>query len=275
MAAPPQRLLQHVLALVPREAGEAELLRRFVQGRDEAAFADLIARHGPMVFGVCRRLLGDAAAAEDAAQATFVVLARKAGSVRAPGALGAWLHRTACHLALKHRRADARRRDREARGAVEAGRPPADPVSELTSGLAYRGRRSDEKRLEPIRPADAEELRRLLAELDADSFAVREKARTGLEALGDRATGALRQALGKKPSAEARKRIQALLRGADGPVADRETLRSLRAVGVLEDIGSREARAVLETLAGGAGGARLTREATAALDRMGQEPRTK
>ena len=57
---------------------DAGLLERFVRGRDEDAFAALVARHGPMVLGVCRRLVGDSHAAEDAFQAVFVVLARKA-----------------------------------------------------------------------------------------------------------------------------------------------------------------------------------------------------
>jgi hypothetical protein len=124
-------------------------------------------------------------------------------------------------------------------------------------------------RLAPVRPADAAQLERLLADLDDDSSAAPEKARRGLEALGERAAGALRAALGGKPSPEARKRIQALLRTIDGPVQDRETLRAMRAVAVLEDVGTREARAVLTTLAGGVAEARLTREARAALGRLG------
>lgn len=123
------------------------------------------------------------------------------------------------------------------------------------------------KRLEPVRPADADRLRRLIADLDDDSFAAREKARKGLAALGELATEALNAALEAKPSAEARKRIRALL--GVGGVPDRETLRAVRAVAVLEDVGTPEATAVLESLAGGLAGARLTREAKAALRRMG------
>jgi RNA polymerase sigma factor (sigma-70 family) len=137
MAAHPERLLQKLLALVPHEpsgrATDTELLRRFAPGGDEDAFAALIARHGPMVLGACRRLLRDAGAAEDVAQATFLVLARKARSVRQPEALAAWLHQTACHLALKHRRADTRRRDRETRVSQVSPRPMSDPVDELVN----------------------------------------------------------------------------------------------------------------------------------------------
>ena len=70
-------------------------------------------RHGPMVYGVCRRVLHDRHDAEDAFQATFLVLARKAASLRRPQALAAWLYGTARHLALKRRRGDMRRRQRE------------------------------------------------------------------------------------------------------------------------------------------------------------------
>src|SRR5947209_2298979 len=69
---------------------DAQLLARFAAERDEAAFAALVERHGPTVLGVCRRVLGDAHAAEDAFQAACLALARNAGRVRDPGALAAW-----------------------------------------------------------------------------------------------------------------------------------------------------------------------------------------
>ena len=76
-AAHPERLLRHCLALLPREAlaraSDAELLSRFTRGRDGDAFAALVARHGPMVLGACRRLLRDAGSAEDVAQAAQAV----------------------------------------------------------------------------------------------------------------------------------------------------------------------------------------------------------
>src|SRR5947209_7668974 len=107
MAAPSERLLRHVRDLVPGSvtaiAPDAELLDRFVRCHDEDAFAALVARHGSMVLGVCRRVLRDADRAEDVAQATFLVLARKAGTIRRGDTLSAWLHQTARHLALKHR----------------------------------------------------------------------------------------------------------------------------------------------------------------------------
>ncbi len=90
---------------------------------DEAAFAELVARHGPVVWGVCRHLLGEADA-EDAFQATFVALLRSPG--RDPAALGAWLHRVAVRVALTARRAAARRRARE----TAAARPEAAHLTE-------------------------------------------------------------------------------------------------------------------------------------------------
>jgi cobalt-zinc-cadmium efflux system membrane fusion protein len=82
---------------------DAELLQRFVGRRDEAAFEVLLWRHGPMVLGVCRRLLGHEQDSEDAFQATFLVLARKAATVTHGKTLPGWLHRVACRVALRAR----------------------------------------------------------------------------------------------------------------------------------------------------------------------------
>src|SRR5262245_4282134 len=80
---------------------DAALLDRFVAAGDEPAFVELMRRHGPMVLGVSRRVTRDSHAAEDVFQATFLLLARKAGSIRRAEGLGAWLHRTAFRLALR------------------------------------------------------------------------------------------------------------------------------------------------------------------------------
>jgi WD40 repeat protein len=130
------------------------------------------------------------------------------------------------------------------------------------------------ERLKPIQAADRERVRRLLTDLDSDQFAVREKARRELMELGELAEPALRQRLKDKPSLEARRRIQALLEGLRAPVTRPEQLRSLRAVAVLEDIASPEARRLLEQLARGTPEARLTREAKASLRRLGLRSRS-
>jgi RNA polymerase sigma factor (sigma-70 family) len=92
---------------------DAQLLARFSAVRDEASFAALVKRHGPMVLGVCRRVLRHHQDAEDAFQATFIVLARKAGSLANGEALGSWLFGVAYRTALEARSAIARRRARE------------------------------------------------------------------------------------------------------------------------------------------------------------------
>jgi RNA polymerase sigma factor (sigma-70 family) len=91
---------------------DGELLACFVERRDEAAFAALLRRHGPMVWGVCRRLLSHHDA-EDAFQAAFLVLARKAGSIRPREMVANWLHGVAHQTALQARRTAARRTARE------------------------------------------------------------------------------------------------------------------------------------------------------------------
>src|SRR5262245_11048345 len=89
---------------------DARLLERFCRGQDPEAFAALVRRHGPLVWRVCRRALPQADLAEDVFQATFLVLARKASSLRQPAALASWLHGVAFRLARKVR-ADLRRRE--------------------------------------------------------------------------------------------------------------------------------------------------------------------
>src|SRR5437879_781351 len=87
---------------------DRELLRRFAETREEQAFAVLMRRHGRMVWGVCRHVLGHDQDGEDAFQATFLTLACRAGSIRKAEALASWLHGTAYRIALRARRDAAR-----------------------------------------------------------------------------------------------------------------------------------------------------------------------
>src|SRR5689334_12884827 len=104
---------------------DRQLVEDFTICCDETAFAALVARHGPMVLRVCRRVLDHEQDAEDAFQATFLVLARNTGSIRKREALGAWLHGVAYRTAMRAKRNAARRRNHEAR--VRAGTPEAVP----------------------------------------------------------------------------------------------------------------------------------------------------
>ena len=102
---------------------EWELLRLYLDRRDEDAFRAIVMRHGPMVMAVCRRVLTNPSDVEDTFQATFLVLVRKAGSVRVEDSLGRWLHGVGVRVALRARAAEARRGlDLGARLAVCAGR---------------------------------------------------------------------------------------------------------------------------------------------------------
>jgi RNA polymerase sigma factor (sigma-70 family) len=112
-----------------QQPADRQLLERFALHRDEAAFAALLGRHGPMVLGVCRGILGDAHAAEDAFQATFLVLARNAGSIHRRDSVGGWLYQVARRAALRARAGAARRQLLEKRAEPM---PSADPWLDLS-----------------------------------------------------------------------------------------------------------------------------------------------
>src|SRR5262245_2723476 len=111
--------LEHLRKLIrlpcSEEEADGQLLERYAVRQEEAAFATLMRRHGPMVWGVCRRVLRNLHDAEDAFQATFMVLIRRAGSLDRRGPLSNWLYTVAYHVALKARADAARRRTRERR----------------------------------------------------------------------------------------------------------------------------------------------------------------
>jgi len=128
-----RNVLQHVRKLATGgdacRSPDRELLTRFVQQRDEAAFTALVQRHAPMVFGVCRRVLRHSHDAEDAAQATFLVLAYNAKSIEKRGSLGSWLH-TVAYRAARKLKADIVRRTGCERRLADV--PAADTTQEVT-----------------------------------------------------------------------------------------------------------------------------------------------
>jgi RNA polymerase sigma factor (sigma-70 family) len=117
--------------LVGSTLGQAdrEALAAFIIHKDESAFALLVQRHGPMVLRVCQRVLHHTQDAEDAFQATFLVLARKAGAIGKTEALASWLHGVAFRIALRARRDAGRRRARERQAAATAGADPAEALA--------------------------------------------------------------------------------------------------------------------------------------------------
>src|SRR5262249_40704585 len=115
-------VLRYIRALAGAAAGgerhHAGLLAEYGARRAGTAFATLLERHGPLVLGVCRQVLGEAHDAEDAFQAVFLVLARKARSIRRHTSLAAWLHRVAVNVSRTARLASARRRTHESKAIL-------------------------------------------------------------------------------------------------------------------------------------------------------------
>ena len=110
----------------PDAPADGPLLARFLADRDEAAFAELVRRHGPMVLGVCRRMLGNSPDADDAFQAVFLVLVRRAGGLTGRATVGNFLYGVAVHAGQKARAAAMKRRAKEA-VAARLRPTPADP----------------------------------------------------------------------------------------------------------------------------------------------------
>src|SRR5262249_32623577 len=122
-------VVRHIRKLVEaqttKELTDAQLLHRFAIERDHTAFAALLQRHGRLVLGVCRQGLGNLQDAEDAFQATFLVLAREAASIRQGDVVGSWLYRVAYRIATKAGMAMSRRRALEQQARKTQPREPA------------------------------------------------------------------------------------------------------------------------------------------------------
>jgi RNA polymerase sigma factor (sigma-70 family) len=144
--------------------GDGQLLERFVIARDEAAFEALVSKLGPMVLGVCRRILTDPHDVDDAFQATFLVLVRRAGSIRDRDLVGPWLHGVATKVARRARAESSRRAVRERVAVVEEGRDESvengSDWSELRALIDEEIDRLPENHRRPVVLCDVEGLSR-------------------------------------------------------------------------------------------------------------------
>ena len=154
-------ILRHIrrAVLAPDGAGltDSKLLECYVDRRDETAFEALLRRHGPMVLGVCRRVLGNVADAEDAFQATFLVLVSKAATVLPRDRVGAWLYGVAHHTALKAKASAAKRRSKERQaGAMQGSESRHEMEQKLLERLDQELLRLPDKYRVPIVLCDLE-----------------------------------------------------------------------------------------------------------------------
>ncbi len=146
-----RRYRQEASAEAAEQQTDAQLLQRFAATQDGAAFEALVRRYGPMVLGLCRRLLHNATDAEDAFQATFLVLVRKAGSIAKPELLGNWLYGVAYRVAVRARANAARRTAHERQAAsMPKTEPTPVPDRELREVLDEEINRLPEKYRAPL-----------------------------------------------------------------------------------------------------------------------------
>jgi RNA polymerase sigma factor (sigma-70 family) len=129
-------LMRHLRRTALLELTDRDLLEAFVSRHEEAAFEALLKRHGPMVLAVCRRVLGSAHDAEDAFQAVFLVLVRKAASIRRREVLGSWLYGVAYRTARNAKTMNARRRIKERQAAAQFRPREVAPAVDLDKELS-------------------------------------------------------------------------------------------------------------------------------------------
>jgi len=149
-------VVRHIRRLAAYEAAPSQtshqLLQDFLADRNETAFAALVRRHGPMVMSVCNHVLRQYQDAEDAFQGTFLVLARKAGSIRNGGSLASWLHGVAFHTAMRAKRDLARRRlhERQVKPMTNATPTWDSALQELQAAVDQEVERLPEKYRAPF-----------------------------------------------------------------------------------------------------------------------------
>jgi WD40 repeat protein len=153
---------------------------------------------------------------------------------------------------------------------AEGDAPAAYSAVWTLAACGEQATRYCQERLHPL-PSAGPRLQQLIADLDSEQFAVREAATKELAGLGQEAVGAMLQAMNGRPALEARRRMERLLEGLCSQPFTSETLRQERAIGVLERIGTKAAREILRTLAGGPPESTATQEASAALRRLGKD----
>jgi RNA polymerase sigma factor (sigma-70 family) len=209
---------------------DGQLLDRFVASRDEAAFAALVRRHGPMVLGVCRRVVGDHHLAEDAFQAAFLVLARRARAVAPADEVGNFLFGVAYRIALRGRALAARRHLREAPlpDLPDRPRPPDEAAAarETAEAVCREALRLPQKYRVPIVRCDLEgrPRRDVAAELRLPEGTLSSRLAAGREMLADRlrrrgvalGVGGLAAALGAAAGAVSPERAAAVAQAARG-----------------------------------------------------------
>jgi RNA polymerase sigma factor (sigma-70 family) len=281
---PLARMLGHFQKLAASKAdgaSDASLLAQFTRDQSEEAFVALVWRHGPLVWRVCRRVLGPADGAEDAFQAAFLVLARKARSIKKTKSLASWLHGVAFRVACQLRTQNDRQGHHDRRSPSAAADDPGADLDRLWSRLGADASEGCpalwdlaaapetalpylQDRLRPATPLDAARVQRLIGQLSSDVFAQRDQAFRELQPLGKRLAPFLHKVIANGPSLELKRRAEALLAANPTP----EVIRGIRGIAVLEHIGSRAALDLLKTLARGDSSARETWEAERAVERV-------
>ena len=149
---PVVRYLRNVAILrADRAQTDGQLLERFITQQDEAAFALLVERHGPMVLGLCRRVLRDSHDAEDAFQATFLVLFRRASAIQKRASVSSWLFGVAWRTALRARERRARVRALELAASIKTAASTPEPAwDDVAYMLDEEVSRLPEKYREPV-----------------------------------------------------------------------------------------------------------------------------